>query len=152
MTEMSIHPASEENQGFLLWRVSTLWSSSTSAVLKPFGLTHPQFVILATIDRLKSKGASQEEIGRQVVLDPKTTSHLLRSLQVKGLIEPSQVTDEITLTSAGAEMVAKVLPVVVSADVAFFASIDLKNPQMVTLLQKLLHANLSKRDGESSCS
>ena len=91
---MNAHPASEENLGFLLWRVSTLWSSSTAAALKEFGLTHPHFIILATIDWLTGKGASQEQIGRHIVLDPKLTAHLLRSLQVKGLIELSHNTDE----------------------------------------------------------
>ena len=45
-------------------------------------------------------------------------------------------------------MLAKVLPVVESADAAFFASIDLKNSKMVTTLQILARANLSKKDGE----
>ena len=152
MAEISVHPASEENPGFLLWQVSTLWSKSTTAALKPLGLTHPQFVILATIDWLKGKRASQEEIGKHAVLDPKVTSHLLRSLQVKGLIEPRHATDERSkyplLTKAGREMLAKALPVVESADADFFASIDLKNSKMVTTLQILAHANFSKNDGE----
>jgi len=152
---MNEHPASEENLGFLLWRVSTLWSSSTAAVLKQFGLTHPHFVILATIDWLTGKGASQEQIGRHIVLDPKPTAHLLRSLQVKGLVEPSDTTDEKNrfplLTNAGKEMLAKVLPVIESADAAFFASIELINPKMVTALQILARANFSKHGGESCC-
>ena len=147
MSEINIHPASEENPGFLLWQVSTLWSRSTTAALKPFGLTHPQFVILATIDWLTGKGASPEEIGRHIVLDPKPTSHLLRSLQVKRLIELSHNIDERSkylLTTAGAEMLAKALPVVESADAAFFASLDLEKSKMVTTLQLLASANLSK--------
>jgi DNA-binding MarR family transcriptional regulator len=151
---MNEHPASEENLGFLLWRVSTLWSSSTAAVLKQFGLTHPHFVILATIDWLTGKGASLEQIGRHIVLDPKPTAHLLRSLQVKGLIEPSDTTDEKNrfplLTNAGKEMLAKVLPVIESADAAFFASLELTNSKMVTALQILVRANFSKH-GESCC-
>lgn len=150
---MNEHPASEENLGFLLWRVSTLWSSSTAAVLKQFGLTHPHFVILATIDWLTGKGASQEQIGRHIVLDPKPTAHLLRSLQVKGLIELSHTADDRfpLLTNAGKEMLAKVLPVIESADAAFFASIELTNSKMVTALQILARANFSKHAGESGC-
>ncbi|HUD01001.1 MAG TPA: MarR family winged helix-turn-helix transcriptional regulator [Rhabdochlamydiaceae bacterium] len=145
MKEISVHPAAEENLGFLLWQVSTLWSSSTAAALKPLGLTHPQFVILATIDWLK--GAGQEEIGRHVVIDPKPTSHLLRSLQVKGLIELSDMNDDKSkylLTTAGAEMLAKALPIVEKADAAFFASLD-KNSKIVATLQILARANLSKK-------
>jgi DNA-binding MarR family transcriptional regulator len=152
MNEVRMHPASEENPGFLLWRVSTLWSRSTTVVLKSLGLTHPQFIILAIIDRLTGKEASQEEIERQAVLDPKAVSHLLRSLQVKRLIEPSPIIDEkskyplLILTTAGVEMLAKTLPVVESADAAFFASINLKSMDstMIAALQMLGHANSSK--------
>ena len=149
MKDNSTHPASEESPGFLLWQVSTLWSRSTTAALQPFGLTHPQFIILATIDWLKGNGASREEIERRVVLDPKPNAHLLRSLQVKGLIEMSQISDErskhplLILTNAGAEMLAKALPVVKSADEAFFASIDLNDSKIVDILQILARANLS---------
>jgi DNA-binding PadR family transcriptional regulator len=76
---------------------------------------------------------------------------LLRSLQVKGLIESSHTTDKknkYMLTTAGAEMFAKVLPIVESADAAFFSSIDLKNSEMVASLQILARANLSKKDTE----
>jgi MarR family transcriptional regulator, organic hydroperoxide resistance regulator len=152
MSNINIHPAAEKNPGFLLWRVSTLWSTSTAAVLKPFGLSHPQFVILATIDWLKSQEASQETIARHIILDPKPTSHLLRSLQVKGLIEPVHITDKknkYLLTSAGAEMLAKLLPVIESADAAFFSSIDLENSKLDTTLQILARDNLSKKNAES---
>ncbi len=152
MNEITVHPASEENPGFLLWQVSTLWSKSTTAALKPIGLTHPQFVILATIDWLKDKGASQEEIGRQVVLDPKVTSHLLRSLEIKGLIEPlrsiGKKSKNPVLTTAGMEMLSKALPVVKSADEDFFASIGLKQSKIVNTLQILARANFLKSDGE----
>ncbi len=150
MNKKNAHPGSEENPGFLLWQVSTLWSRSTAAALKPLGLTHPQFVILATLDWLKDKGVSEEEIGRRVVLDPKMTSHLLRSLQVKGLIEPSTSIDEKSkyplLTASGAELLAKALPIVDSADTAFFASIDLKTSKMVATLQLLAGAHFSNSE------
>jgi MarR family transcriptional regulator, organic hydroperoxide resistance regulator len=154
MSKISVHPVAEENPGFLLWQVSTLWSRCTSAALKPLGITHPQFIILATIDWLAGKGGSQEEIGRRVVLDPKVTSHLLRSLEVKGLVQPShsEMNKAPVLTAAGAKMLAKALPLVESSDGDFFASIDLKNSEMVSSLQMLARVNLGKTDGEScSC-
>ncbi|MES2273526.1 MAG: MarR family transcriptional regulator [Chlamydiota bacterium] len=152
MNKSSVHPIAEESPGFLLWQVSTLWSKSTTVALKPLGLTHPQFVILAIIDWLTGKGVSQEEISKQSVLDPKTTSHLLRSLQVKGLIEPSHITNKKSsfpqLTTAGTKMLAKALPVVETSDAAFFTSIDQKNSKIVATMQILARANISKSDGE----
>jgi DNA-binding MarR family transcriptional regulator len=142
----SVHPASEENLGFLLWQVSTLWSSSTAAALKPLGLTHPQFVLLATIDWLKGKESTQEQIGKRTILDPKPTAHLLRSLEVKGLIELSNGS-EYMLTTAGAQLLAKAIPIIESADTAFFASIDPKNSKIVATLQILARTHLSKNNG-----
>ena len=141
----SIHPASEENLGFLLWQVSTLWSSSTSTVLKSLGLTHPQFVLLATIDWLKGKESTQEQIGKRAILDPKPTAHLLRSLEIKGLIELS-AGSEYLITTAGAKLLAKAIPIIESADAAFFASIDPKNSKIVATLQILARTHLLKND------
>ena len=141
-----IHPAAEENLGFLLWQVSTLWSSSTAAALKPLGLTHPQFVLLATIDWLKDKESTQEQIGKRTILDPKPTAHLLRSLEVKGLIELSNGGSEYLLTTAGAKLLAKALPIIESADAAFFASVDPKNSKIVATLQILARTHLSKNN------
>ena len=135
-----------------MWQVSTLWSKSTTVALKPLGLSHPQFIILATIDWLKGKGASQEEIARRTVLDPKVISHLLRSLEVKGLIDLSQINEEGNkqplLTNAGEKILAKALPVVNSADAAFFSSVDLKNSNMITTLQMLARGNFSINNEE----
>ena len=62
----------EENPGFLLWRASTLWRRAIESVLKPLGLTHPQFVILATVAWLTREGekSSQVEISKHAELDP----------------------------------------------------------------------------------
>jgi DNA-binding MarR family transcriptional regulator len=141
--EISAHPSAEESPGFLLWRVSTLWRRTIEAVLKPLGLTHPQFVLLATTGWLTRTGekASQAEIGRHAALDPNTTSQILRGLQAKGLIERSHITAERSkypkLTPAGAESLAQAIPAVERADAAFFASVNLKKSKMLQTLQIL---------------
>jgi len=141
--EISAHSSAEESPGFLLWRVSTLWRKAIEAVLKQLGLTHPQFVILATTGWLTRTGkrASQAEIGKQAALDPNTTSQVLRSLQAKGWIERPYVTNERSkypiLTAAGAELLKKALPAVESADATFFASVDLKKSELLKTLQVL---------------
>jgi DNA-binding MarR family transcriptional regulator len=153
--EISVFSSAEESPGFLLWRVSTIWRKVIEDVLKPLGLTHPQFVILATTAWLTRKGkkASQAEIGRQASLDPNTTSQILRSLQAKGLIKRSHIIDERskypTLTKAGTESLSKALPAVESADAAFFATIDLQESKILKILQTLIHNDLSKNNGKS---
>jgi len=150
--EISAHTSAKESPGFLLWRVSTLWRKSIEAVLKPLGLTHPQFVVLATIGWLTRTGrrASQVEIGRQAALDPNTTSQILRGLQAKGLIERSHHMKERskypTLKAIGAENLAQAMSAVENADAAFFASIDLKGSAMLQTLQILARCEFLKNE------
>lgn len=147
-SKISLHPSAEESPGFLLWRVSTLWRKAIEIVLKPLGLTHPQFVILATTGWLTRTGikANQAEIGRYAALDPNTTSQILRGLQAKGFIERSRRIDERsktpTLTKAGVECLCNALPAVEKADAAFFASIDLQGSGMLKSLKVLARHEL----------
>lgn len=147
--KISSYPSAEESPGFLLWRVSTLWKKAIETVLKPLGLTHPQFVVLATIGWLTRTGkkANQAEIGRHAALDPNTTSQILRGLQAKGVIERSRRIDERsktpTLTKAGIESLSKALPAVENADAAFFASIDMQGSAIIKSLQALARNELS---------
>lgn len=133
----------EESPGFLLWRASTLWRRAIESVLKPLELTHPQFVILATVGWLTRTGekASQIEISRQAGLDPNTTSQILRSLEAKDLIKRSHSKDERSkypiLTSFGTKSLAEALPAVEKADAQFFASVNLYELKAIKALQKL---------------
>lgn len=141
--EISVHASAEESPGYRLWRVSTLWRRAIEAVLKPLGLTHPQFVVLASTAWLTQAGekVSQVEIGKQAALDPNTTSQILRGLQAKGLIERSKDSDERRkyplLTALGAEKLAKAMPAVEGADAAFFASADLNKSEVIKLMKAL---------------
>lgn len=133
----------EDSPGFLLWRASTLWRRSIENILKPLSLTHPQFVVLATIGWFSrtGQGAKQIEISRHASLDPNTISQILRSLQQKGLIERSHSIDERSkctiLTPAGTEKLSKALPAVEKADFHFFAEVDLSKEKALKALQKL---------------
>ncbi|CUI16128.1 putative Uncharacterized HTH-type transcriptional regulator ydcH [Candidatus Protochlamydia naegleriophila] len=142
----SAFPAPEDSPGFLLWHVSTLWRRAIEGVLKPLGLTHPQFVILATVGWLtrSDQSATQAAIGRQASLDPNTTSQILRGLQAKDLIERSRTIDErskcSSLTPKGSQKLAEALPAVEKADAHFFAALNLSEINAIEALQRL--ANL----------
>lgn len=156
--EISVHSSAEESPGFLLWQVSTLWRRSIEAVLKPLGLTHPQFVILATTGWLTRNGekASQADIGRHAALDPNTTSQILRSLQIKGLVKRSAITNERSkhpvLTSTGVQSLAKAMPAVENADAAFFSSINLKKSKILQTLQMLARSEYTKAERKENAS
>lgn len=145
LKKISAYSQPEESLGFLLWRVSTKWRSSIEDVLKSLNLTHPQFVILATVWWLTKSCAnvSQVEIGRHAGLDPNTTSQVLRSLELKSFIARKRSTDErskyTTLTILGSECLTKALPAVELADGQFFSLLNkTESAQLIKILLKLI--------------
>jgi DNA-binding MarR family transcriptional regulator len=141
--KISAHPTPDESPGFLLWKVSTLWRRSIEKTLKVFGLTHPQFVILAATGWLTRKGEkpTQAQIGKLAGLDPNTTSQIMRGLQAKKLITRLNSIDERskspTLTAKGTQILAQALPAVEHQDAAFFAPLDSQKSGILKALQKL---------------
>jgi DNA-binding MarR family transcriptional regulator len=141
-SEVSVHSGPEESPGYLLWKVSSIWRRSIEAVLRPLGLTHPQFVILACIGWLTKEGkeTQQIEIARFAGLDPNTTSQVLRSLHTKKLIRRGHSegrSKSPSLTTSGAKLLQKALPAVEEADDAFFAIVNAKRKGFISVLQKL---------------
>lgn len=124
---MSIYKGPKQSPGFLLWRVSTSWRGRIEAVLKTYGLTHPQFVILAATGWLTKDGklTTQALIGKLVGLDPNTTSQVIKGLEQKELIKREKSTDgrakNVSLTSQGATVLSGAMPAVEKADAEFFS-------------------------------
>ena len=42
----------EENAGFMIWQVSMLWQRKLKNGLDKFGITHAQFLLLASLNHL----------------------------------------------------------------------------------------------------
>ena len=71
-----------ESPGFLLWKISNAWQRRQRAALQPFGLTHSQFVVLATATWFgASETLTQARISQLSGIDPMTTSQVLRALE-----------------------------------------------------------------------
>lgn len=134
----STHEAPEISPGFLLWQISTSWRTSIEAVLKSIGLTHPQFVVLATLGWLTRSGerVSQADIGKMAKLDPNTISQILRGLEQKAWIKRDPSSDgrakNPTLTPKGIQILAQAVPSVEMADAEFFNVLNAQ--EMKTLL------------------
>lgn len=129
--------------GFLLWRVSNLWQRQQRAALHPLGLTHVQFVLLASVAWLTREGepVTQVQLAQHAGADPMMTSQVVRSLAERGLMTRARHPGDtravsLQLTSAGHEMVAVALPLVEAADAAFFNVC----PEAAPLLRQLLAA------------
>lgn len=118
----------EESSGFLLWQVTNLWQRSIRKALEQYGITHSQFVLMASIHwlTLHRQEVTQIVLSNHTQIDPMTTSTVLRTLQQKQLLERKEhPTDTraktVALTSAGIEIIQQAIVTVETFDRDFFS-------------------------------
>jgi DNA-binding MarR family transcriptional regulator len=133
----------QASPGFLLWRVTLRWQRAIAAALAPLGLTHVQFVLLATTWWLNQSGTqpNQLTVATEAATDVKMTSQALRALESKGLIvrETDQADTRAKLlraTPAGADLASRAIEVVEKADRAFFGAAG-DGDQLLAILRPL---------------
>lgn len=121
----------EESSGFLLWQVTNLWQREIKKALEVYGITHSQFVLLASIHwlTLHHQEITQIVLSDHTKIDPMTTSTVLRTLQQKGLIQRQEHhTDTraktVALTDSGTELIKKAVVTVEQFDHDFFAVLE----------------------------
>ena len=118
-----------ESPGFLLWRVTLRWQRAIMAALRPLGLTHVQFVLLASLwwlTKVAGEQPSQRRLAEHAATDPMMTSQVLRTLEARGLItraaDPADSRAlRVALTDTGARLAVEAIQVVEAADAEFFA-------------------------------
>jgi DNA-binding MarR family transcriptional regulator len=125
---MPLHP--NESPGFLLWHATLRWQRGISKKLAPLGLTHVQFVLLASLWWLNQQGLdpSQVALARFAGTDVKMTSQALRSLERKGLLEravdPSDTrARRLRTTSKGSRLAPRAITAVEGVDAEFFREV-----------------------------
>ena len=118
-----------DSPGFLLWGVTLAWQRQVTAALRPLGLTHVQFVLLASthwLTRDGGSGPSQRELADQAGTDIMMTSTVVRTLERAGLVErhpdPADArVKRLAPTSAGHELAETAMVTVEAVDRDFFA-------------------------------
>ena len=76
-----------DSPGLMLWRASNRWQACQQAALRPFSLTHVQFVLLASLAWLQGDSpVTQRALSDHAHTDPMMTSQVLRVLDTKGLV------------------------------------------------------------------
>jgi DNA-binding MarR family transcriptional regulator len=135
----------DDSPGFLLWQVSSMWQRRINAGLRPFDLTHAQFVLLASLAWLASddKALTQAELASHAKMDAMMVSNVLRTLEQKGLIARTpHPTDtrakSLTVTSKGRNLASQVVHLVESIDREFFSQLEGKVGEFNLHLQKLI--------------
>jgi MarR family transcriptional regulator, organic hydroperoxide resistance regulator len=135
----------EESSGFLLWQVTNLWQREIKKTLEPFGLTHSQFVLLASIHWLflHNQEITQIVLSNHTKIDPMTTSTVLRTLQQKGFIfrqehERDTRAKTVGITEAGKEIIKKAIVTIETFDRTFFSVLESQTTEFNDHLIKLL--------------
>ena len=127
--------------GFVLWHATLRWQRSVTAALKPVGLTHVQFVLLASTWFLEDRQGppSQRELAEHAGTDAMMTSQVLRTLEAEALVERRpDPTDarvrRVSVTPAGRTSAARALEAVDALDQRFFGPAGDRGQLLTALL------------------
>jgi len=120
----------DQSPGFVLWRVTLRWQRVMVGALRPLGLTHVQFVLLASawwLTRVAAEKPSQRRLAEHAATDPMMTSQVLRVLERQGLVTRTADPDDsralrVAVTERGARLAQRAVRVVEAADAEFFAA------------------------------
>jgi MarR family transcriptional regulator, organic hydroperoxide resistance regulator len=120
----------DASPGLLLWQVTQAWHAAQRAALEPYGLTHTQFVLLASLTWLKGEDPiTQRELARWAGTDVMMTSQVLRTLERKGLVErrphPSDSrAKSLAPTTEGLRLANRTVVVVEAVDRDYFGHLS----------------------------
>jgi DNA-binding MarR family transcriptional regulator len=105
--------------GYLVWRLANKWRVAVDRTLAPLGLTHAQYVLLASLFGIERAGRrpSQRELADHTGLEALYVSKLARTLEADGLIERTRDLADtravrLALTDRGHEAVRPALDLV----------------------------------------
>lgn len=133
----------EESTGLLLWQVTNRWQAAQRAALKPFGLTHVQFVLVASLAWLGSDGpVTQRRLAEHAGTDAMMTSQVLRTLEGRGLVRRTAHPDDrraraVAVTAEGAALANRAVVAVEACDERFFAALGRRRAAFTGSLRTL---------------
>ncbi|MEO6868469.1 MAG: MarR family transcriptional regulator [Ginsengibacter sp.] len=120
----------EDSTGFLLWQLTNLWQRQIKKALEPFGLTHSQFVLLASIHWLtiQKQDVTQVVLSSHTKIDPMTTSTVLRTLQTRDYLKRQEHSTDtraknVALTANGIKVAKQAIRTVEKFDNDFFSKL-----------------------------
>jgi DNA-binding MarR family transcriptional regulator len=106
--------------GSLLWRLTMKWQAAVDRAVAPYGLTHAQYRLLASLRGLTRDGGrpSQRELADYIGLDPIFVSKLIGTLERNGLVERTKHPAdsravELMLTDIGTKVIDEALVTVI---------------------------------------
>ena len=133
----------DDSPGLLLWQVTNRWQQAQRRALKPFKLTHVQFVLLASLTWLEGDGpVTQRQLADHAATDPMMTSQVLRNLETRRHVRRTRHPADrrawaLAVTAQGRSLANRAVVAVEACDDRFFASLGEGRPQFVEALRKL---------------
>lgn len=135
----------------LMWRVIKLFIKNKKHTLEKLDLTCSQFEILSAIHHLQNAKTDiiQAELSEKAIIDPMTTSSILRNLEKKRLITRQRSTVDtrtviVELTKDGMELLEKAYDQLRFSSEFIYKDINKKSltSQLIKLSNKLYKLNL----------
>ena len=125
-------------------RVYSKWHSMIKKELKKMNLTHPQFVVLASLAYLSQNGneITQIMISKLAGIDVMTISQILSLLEKQNFVKRKEHSKDtrakaVILNKKGEEVLQKAVPLVEQIDEIFFEKLDIDEKQFKHFLARL---------------
>lgn len=135
---------SEKSTGLLFMRVYNKWHSMIKQELKKMNLTHPQFVVLASLAYLlqDSDEVTQVMISKLSGIDVMTVSQILNLLEKNDFVKRKEHSKDtrakaVILNKKGEKVLQKAVPLVEQIDEIFFGKLDTDEEQFKHFLARL---------------
>ena len=125
-------------------RVYNKWHSIIKKELKKMNLTHPQFVVLASLAYLSQDNneVTQVMISKLSGIDVMTISQILNLLEKNDFVKRKEHSKDtrakaVILSKKGEEVLQKAVPLVEQIDEVFFGKLDRDEKQFKHFLARL---------------
>jgi DNA-binding MarR family transcriptional regulator len=141
----------QTSPAYYLWLATNAWQRHIRKALQPLDLTFVQFTVLAAIKKLDLPAVCQADICRFATIDPNMASSVVRSLELKGLIQRKpHPTDRrahsLELTTDGAALMAKARTLLRPVGEDFFAPLGEEREELARMLKVIALHEAETRD------
>ncbi|MDH6364672.1 DNA-binding MarR family transcriptional regulator [Enterococcus sp. PF1-24] len=143
--------SSNESIGFSFVKVYNLWHKAIKDELKTIHLTHPQFIVLASLGYLSQTATevTQVDISKKADIDVMTVSTIIRNLEKAQLLFRQESLHDtrakaVKMTEKGQTTLTQALPIVENIDKRFFSVLAANRETFNDLLLDLVEGNTHK--------
>ena len=148
MSPFSKFQSHDESYGFVFWQTYMLWSRKIKRALKPFQLTHTQFVILSVVAYVQQSQpvASQADVSHLSKIDKMTISTSVKTLRKNGYLSLQRHAEDarvngLVLSEAGKAIQQQALAAIEAVDEQFFTKAIHSTDTFIHTLHMLQQAN-----------